>query len=174
MILVYRYDWHERRKNAIENEAAICAAYASGLSAAQTAKQFGVSGKTVFNILKRTSQAARSSGEGISLRWKDAGYTAHQVAMRIGKAPGNKGMTYTIGRPISKPNLLGEKTQDGRVGDLLGLTESEEAGSISFGEGLFLSETTTPVFNAANAAAGLRLITSEHLAEFWTITASPR
>ena len=132
MNLVYRSDWHERRKNAIENEAAICAAYASGLSAAQTAKQFGVSGRTVFNILERTGQAARPSGEGVSLRWKDAAYTAHQVAMRIGKTPGNKGMTYTIGRPISKPNLLGEKNPGWKGGRLTWVNRVRRSGQYQF------------------------------------------
>lgn len=132
MILVYRSVWHERRKNAAENEAAICAAYASGLSAVQTAKQFGVTGKTVLNILKRMGRPARSSGEGVSLRWEDEAYTAHQVAMRVGKTPGNAGKTYTIGRPISKPNLLGEKNPGWKGGRLTWVHRVRRSGQYQF------------------------------------------
>lgn len=113
-----RKDWHTRRANAAMQADGICVAYASGLSVAQVADRFGVSVGTVRNILRRAGQPTRSRSEGNALRWTEPDFRANQVEQKRGKPASNKGCTWTIGRPIVRPNQRGDKNHFWRGGRL--------------------------------------------------------
>lgn len=111
-------EWHARRANAAANEDVICQSYRSGLSVAQTASRHGVSVRTVRNILTRKGCPVRSRAEGNALRWSEEAFRANQVEKRRGKPASNRGTTWKLSRPVSKPKLRGERNPAWKGGRL--------------------------------------------------------
>jgi hypothetical protein len=84
-VILTKSDWHRQRSIVASNAVAICEAYREGASTVQVAKCFGVSQRTVMNILNRNGEGTRPRSEANALRWTEPDFRANQVSKRIGR-----------------------------------------------------------------------------------------
>lgn len=111
-------DWHSKRTHAQSNRQKIVDAYLTGLSAAQVAEKFLVSGKTVLNSLRSLGVPVRSFKESANIRWKDPKIREAHGRKVKGNPGWNKGKKYKLDKIISKPGLKGKNNPNWKGGRL--------------------------------------------------------
>ena len=95
---------------SLEEQQEIINRYLLGYSLNQVGIQFGISGTSVYKILKKHNIERRSVGNAVTLRYDmDGGeLREHQSNLRKGKPSTTLGKTWTIKHRIERPNQKGE------------------------------------------------------------------
>ena len=95
---------------SLEEQQEIINRYLLGYSLNQVGIQFGITGTSVYNILKKHNIERRSVGNAVTLRYDmDGGeLREHQSNLRKGKPSTTLGKTWTIKHRIERPNQKGE------------------------------------------------------------------
>ena len=100
----------KKRMFSLEEQQEIINRYLLGYSLNQVGIQFGISGTSVYKILKKHNIERRSVGNAVTLRYDmDGGeLREHQSNLRKGKPSTTLGKTWTIKHRIERPNQKGE------------------------------------------------------------------
>ena len=100
----------KKRMFSLEEQQKIINKYLSGYSLNQVGIQFGITGTSVYNILKKHNIERRSVGNAVALRYDmDGGeLREYQSNLRKGKPSTTLGKTWTLKHRIERPNQKGE------------------------------------------------------------------